>query len=102
MIAVFICYKKHKSTDDDDDSEHSNPSILERQDADSYHIQGFRSPPPPYTTCDRPANVFMTPSLPPSYESHVNENLPSNSPPPLSTLELSSTLASPSIQTFQA
>jgi hypothetical protein len=76
----------------------------------SHHVAGFRSPPPPYTTSEQPYTVFATSSLPPSYESHINENIPtdpSNAQPtenlPLpttTTLDVSATLANTSIETF--
>ncbi len=84
--------------------------MSERRHSCSRHVPGCRSPPPPYTTCDRPESVFLTPSLPPPYESHVNENQPTivnlppvpPSPPSPTPLDISRTLTSPSIQTFQA
>jgi hypothetical protein len=107
ITLVFYCYNKHKSNHNSDESSiRSNSTISERQPRHSRHIEGFRSPPPPYTTCDRPSNVFMTSSHPPSYEAHINEDLPAivNVPPSPSTavLDRSLTLLSPSLQTFQA
>lgn len=112
IIVACICYKKHKlnrnnNDDDDGDSEesniHSDSLISDRHNRQLSHIQGFRSPPPPYTTCERPERVFMTASVPPPYESPVNGNLPTNPQPPPSTLEIASTITNPSsLQTFQA
>jgi hypothetical protein len=78
----------------------------------SHHVAGFRSPPPPYTTSEQPHTVFATSSLPPSYESHINENIPidpsmvtnaqptENLPLPTTTLDVSATLTNTSIETF--
>lgn len=91
----------------------------------SHYAGGFRSPPPPYTTSERPENAFITASLPPPYECHITENdsrtiivnpattiinvepaestinQSINNPRHGTTLDASSTLTNPSIQTFQ-
>ena len=91
IILIYIQLNKQKSNDQSDvSSTHSTIPIPERRYEYSRHVEGFRSPPPPYTTCERPANLFVTSSPPPSY---VNETL---------LPDVSSTLTSPSIQTFQA
>ncbi len=91
----------------------------------SHYVGAIRSPPPPYTTSERPETVFVTSSLPPPYESHITENASgpatlANPPttvinvepldttinqssiiqPVETTLDVSSTVNSPSIQTF--
>jgi len=111
IIIVYIFYKNHKLNNNSEESPtRSNSTMSERSHSPSRHVPGFRSPPPPYTTCDRPENIFLTPSLPPTYESHVNENQPTiiNLPPPRpsppspTALDVSTTLTNRSIQTFQA
>jgi hypothetical protein len=93
----------------------------------SHHVGGLRSPPPPYRTSNEPENVFITASLPPPYESDLIENdlIPvttnpttttvvinvepaesiitqsSTNPRLGTTLDVSSTLTNPSLQTFQ-
>ncbi len=141
ITIVLFCHKKKQSDDSSIDSNSSSSSssstpVQQRHIHHHHHhsrIQRshyagtFCSPPPPYTTSNQPENVFVTPSLPPPYESHIIEN---NSRTPISnpqttvinvepletsenqsstnnpcvetTLNISSTLTSPSIQTFQA
>lgn len=143
MITVVIfCYHKHKfsdnsSTDLNSSSSSSSSSSTVhvphshhhrhhhvRPVQHSHYAGAFRSPPPPYITNDQPENVFVTPSLPPPYESHsiVNESHPpipstvinvepaesndtqSSIHPPTHlphTFDASSTLTNPSLQTFQ-
>jgi len=92
-------------------SNSSSASVQHRQRL--HHVAGFRSPPPPYTTSEQPHTVFATSSLPPSYESHINENRPTNPsivtnaqptenlPLPTTTiLDVSATLTNTSIETF--
>jgi len=111
IILLYIYCKNYKLNNDSEETpSRTNSTMLERSDSHSRHVPGFRSPPPPYTTCDRPETIFLTPSLPPAYESHVNENEPTiinlppprQSPPSPTALDISRTLTSPSIQTFQA
>jgi hypothetical protein len=101
IILLYLYLNKHKSNDDSDvSSSHSTSSTtVQQQTQHSRHIPGCRSPPPPYPTSEQQEHLFMTSSHPPSYESHIHEN-PTNSTP--AVLDLSTTLTSQSIQTFQA
>jgi hypothetical protein len=120
VIVVFICHIKNKSNDDSDESSTSSPIPVQRERRHrhprpqrSHYAGAFRSPPPPYTTNELPRNLFVTPSLPPPYESHINENVSTNpqntfyvqpieNPITIRPVDLSSTITSPSMQTFQA
>jgi hypothetical protein len=138
-VVIFCCNKKH--LDDSDESSASSNSVSSSSSSSSpvhhrrthHHARpqrshfagGFRSPPPPYTTNEQPENLFITPSLPPPYESHstandsrsatgnptttiVNveptesiQNQSSDNPRVGTPLDLSTTLTNQSIQTFQ-
>lgn len=145
ITVVIFCYKK-KNSDNDDDDDSDESSTSSRSSSSSLSIRAQRrsmhhhnhhhhhrsrphcshyagalhSPPPPYTTSERPENVFVTPSLPPPYETRLienvsrptttvinvepiesNENHSSIDQRLETTLDISSTLTSPSIQTFQ-
>ncbi|CAF0983597.1 unnamed protein product [Rotaria sordida] len=83
----------------------------------SHYVDGFRTPPPPYTTTEQPRTLFVTTSPPPLYESHINENVPTTNPSTAINIQStesienptttdifdvsSSTITSPSMQTFQ-
>jgi len=108
IILIYLYLNKHKSNNESDvSSSHSTSSISEQQHRHTRHIAAFRirSPPPPYTACEQPVNICMSPSSPPPYESHNNEN-PSTTvnptDPTTTALDQSATLTSQSIQTFQA
>ncbi|CAF1653486.1 unnamed protein product [Adineta ricciae] len=82
----------------------------------SYYAGGFRSPPPPYVAHEQPERLFLTPSLPPPYESHLPRTNTQTSTTTVGQVEpaervltqssdpaydASSTLTNPSLQTFQ-
>lgn len=148
MITIIIfCYHKHKlhndsSTDlssstSSDSSAHTPHHHSHSHHHHHHHRHGhspqrshyagaYRSPPPPYFTGEQPENLFVSPSLPPPYESDaiVNETRtqiptitvinvePAESSETQSTiqsgphfpqtLDASSLLTNTSIQTFQA
>lgn len=150
ITIVIFCYHKHKTHDDSSTDlsssasssyssvhiphphphhHHHHPHRHVHSPQRSHYAGAYRSPPPPYFISDQPENLFVTPSLPPPYESDsiVNETRtqipttttttvinvePAESNETLSSihpvsqlpqaLDAASLLTSASLQTFQA
>lgn len=83
MIVIYCVCKRRKDFDDSTESNtSSSPSSSEQRSNqhcshrryNSYYVDGYPSPPPPYVAHDHRKRLFATTSLPPSYSSYSIES----------------------------